>query len=309
MFRPTVLAIFFCLAACGAPSDDAASGDAAPAQPQAATDAAESAAPAGGSRLAEVLAAQPEEVRARYQYRHPQETLEFFGIEPGMTVVEGLPGRGWYTKILVDYLGKDGRLIGANYSLEMYPLFSWMTDELLAEQQGFVRNFPVEAAGWGGEDGAAADAFHFGAIPDEFRDTADAVLLVRALHNTSRFQNEGKGEFLDAALADAYAALKPGGVLGVVQHHARDDMSDEFANGSHGYLKKDWLIGQIEDAGFEFVASSDINANPKDHPTEDDVVWRLPPGYSGTRDDPALKAAVDAVGESNRMTLRFVKPE
>lgn len=306
MSRITAVVTFLVLAACGGPSGDAPTGDAAPTQQAADTGTAETAA---SSRLAEVLATQPEEVGARYAYRHPQETLEFFGIEPGMTVVEGLPGRGWYTKILVNYLGEDGRLIAANYSLDMYPLFGWVTEEFLAEQQGFVENFPAEAAGWGGEDGAAVDAFHFGAMPDEFRGTADAVLLVRALHNTARFQNEGKGDFFDTAIADAWAALKPGGVLGVVQHHARDDMSDEFANGSRGYLKKDWLIEQIENAGFEFVAASDINANPKDQPGEQDVVWRLPPSYNGTRDDPEMKAAVDAVGESNRMTLRFVKLE
>ena len=86
-------------------------------------------------------------------------------------------------------------------------------------------------------------------------------------------------------------------------------MSDDFAGGGNGYLKKGFVIELIEAAGFEFVAESDINANPNDQPSEDDFVWRLPPSYSTTGDDPELRAAVDAIGESNRMTLRFVKPE
>jgi predicted methyltransferase len=129
------------------------------------------------------------------------------------------------------------------------------------------------------------------------------------LHNVWRFQSEGKGDYLDMALKDAYNALKPGGVLGVVQHHARDDVSDEWANGSHGYMKKQFVIDKVVAAGFEFVAESDINANPKDQPSDDDVVWRLPPTYATSGDDEALKAKYAAIGESNRMTLKFRKPE
>ncbi len=88
-----------------------------------------------GDRLAASLDALPEEMQARYQYRHPQETLEFLGLKPGMTVVEGLPGRGWYTKVLLPYLGNDARLIGADYSLEMYALFDFATEEYLEEHQ------------------------------------------------------------------------------------------------------------------------------------------------------------------------------
>ena len=106
-----------------------------------------------------------------------------------------------------------------------------------------------------------------------------------------------------------FAILKPGGTLGIVQHHARDDMSDDFANGSRGYLKKGFVMAAAERAGFEFVAESDINANAKDQPSEEDRVWRLPPTLGTSADDPELRAELEAIGESNRMTLRFRKPE
>ena len=254
-----------------------------------------------------VLDAQPSEVKARYAYRHPRETLEFFGIEPGMTVLEGLPGRGWYTKLLLQYLGPDGHLVGADYSLEMYPLFSFATPRFLEGKGMWADNFPVSARQWGGENGAPASAFHFGSMPGELAGTVDVVFFPRVLHNLARFSAEG--DFLGAALADAYAALKPGGIFGVVQHHARDEMSDEFADGSHGYLKKGFVVATVEAAGFEFVGESDINANPADQPNEEEVVWRLPPSLRMSADDPELRAELEAIGESNRMTLKFRKPE
>lgn len=257
--------------------------------------------------LAALLAAQPEEVQARYAFRHPQETLEFFGIEPGMAVVEGLPGRGWYTKLLLPYLGEEGRLTGANYALPMWPNFSFATEEFLKKQSTWVTDWPADAEAWRGESGARIEAFHMGTMPEEMRGTADVVFFARVLHNLARFESEGG--YLTAALADAYTVLKPGGVFGVVQHHARDEMSDEFADGSHGYLKKSFVIAQAEAAGFEFVAESDINANPADLPTEDDIVWRLPPTFATSADNEELKAEYAAVGESNRMTLKFRKPE
>ncbi len=258
------------------------------------------------SALDALLDAQPDDVKARYEFRHPKETLEFFEIEPGMTVMEGLPGRGWYSKLLVPYLGEDGHLVGANYALDMYPLFPFANEEFMARQRTWTTDFPAGAAEWGK---ARVSAFHFGSMPDELKGTVDVVFFPRVLHNLARFQNAGVDDFLDAALADAYAALKPGGIFGVVQHHARDDTSDEFADGSRGYLKKDFVIAAAEKAGFEFVAESDINANPKDVPSADDVVWRLPPSRRGAEDDPETRAALDAIGESNRMTLKFRKPD
>ena len=257
--------------------------------------------------LAAVLDAQPDDVKARYQYRHPQETLEFFGIEPGMTVVEGLPGGGWYTKLLLPYLGTEGRLIGANYSMELWPNFSFATEEFLTRQSTWAVDFPVEAAEWGGEAGASVSAFNFGSMPEDVGGTADVVFFARVLHNLARFSEQK--DFLGEALGDAFATLKPGGTLGIVQHHARDEMSDEFADGSHGYLKKGFVIAAAEAVGFEFVAESDVNANPNDQPGDDDIVWRLPPSLATSRDNPELRAELEAVGESNRMTLKFKKPE
>jgi predicted methyltransferase len=256
-------------------------------------------------RLAAVLAGQPEEVQARYTYRHPAETLEFFGIAPGMTVVEALPGGGWYTKILLPYLGQDGSLVGADYSLDMYPLFGFFSEERLKEKETWVSDFTADAKEWGGDDGAPVTAFVFGSMPEEMKGTADAVLFIRALHNLARFESEGG--FLTAALQDAYDALKPGGTLGVVQHRARNKMPLEWAGGQNGYLHVSNVITFMEKAGFEFVAMSDINTNPKDHPTDQDIVWRLPPSLVTSRDNPALKAEMEAIGESHRMTLKFRK--
>jgi predicted methyltransferase len=260
---------------------------------------------ADSARLASVLADQPEEVQARYVFRHPQETLEFFGIAPGMTVVEALPGGGWYTKILLPYLGQDGAVIGADYSLKMYPLFGFFSEERLKEKETGVTDWTAEANEWSSDEGAGVSAFVFGALPEEMKGTADAVLFIRALHNLARFEKEGG--FLTDALNNAHELLKPGGMVGVVQHMARDEMPDEWAGGQNGYLKKQFLIDRMDAAGFEFVAGSDVNMNDKDQPADSDIVWRLPPAFATSRDNPELKAEMEAIGESNRMTLKFRK--
>lgn len=281
------------------PAADAASGDAAPAG--AVTDDPGSA----SERLEAVLADKPEEFKARYRYRHPQETLMFFGIEPGMTVVEVLPGGGWYSQVLIPYLGEEGRLIGANYPMEMWPKFDFVDQEYLDSMQTWTADWPREAQQWQGENGAEIDAFMLGSMPEELAGQADAVLFIRALHNLARYEDEGG--FLSQALDDAYTALAPGGILGVVQHEARPEMPDEWASGENGYLKKEFVIERAEAAGFEFVDEIDVNRNPKDRPTQEDVVWRLPPTYGTSQEDPELKAQMDEFGESNRMTLKFRK--
>jgi predicted methyltransferase len=270
---------------------------------------AQSVEPATGDaseRLSAILAAQPDEVRARYAYRHPQETLQFFGIEPGMTVVEALPGSGWYSRLLVPYLGAHGRLIGANYPRDMWPKFGFFNPEFIESMTTWTTDWPAEATQWQGDDGASVDAFEFGSLPAALEGRVDAVLLIRALHNLARF--EGDGGYLTTVLRDVYRVLKPGGVVGVVQHEARPDMPDEWAGGARGYLKKQFVIERMSEAGFEFVADSAINENPNDRPTEEDIVWRLPPTYGTSREDPDQRAAMDAIGESHRMTLKFRKP-
>ncbi|MEL7448504.1 MAG: methyltransferase [Pseudomonadota bacterium] len=253
-----------------------------------------------------VLAAQPEEVQARYAYRHPKETIEFFGIEPGMRVVEALPGGGWYSRILLAHLGNDGHLVGADYAMDMWPKFGFMTPERIEEKKTWVSDWTSEAQGWRGPRDADVSAFVFGEMPADLNGTADVVLFIRALHNLSRFENDGG--FLTEALADAYAALKPGGVLGIVQHAVADSAPAESADGSRGYLRQDLLTQQVTAAGFEFVAASDVNANPLDQPADDEIVWRLPPSLVTSREDAELRTQMEAIGESNRMTLTFRKP-
>lgn len=272
-------------------------------------EAAETTAPAESAtaRLEGILASMPEEVQARYEYRHPVETLEFFGIEPGMTVVEALPGRGWYSKILVPYLGPEGRLIGATYDHEMWPMFGFFDQEFIDSMETWPTDWPQEANTWQGDDGADVDAFEFGSMPETMEGTADAVLIIRALHNLARFEDEGG--YLSAVMDETFRVLRPGGIVGIVQHEARPEMSDEFAAGDHGYLKKQFVIDRMETTGFEFVAESDINENPADQPTEEDVVWRLPPTLMLEGEDPEQRAEMEAIGESNRMTLKFRKPE
>lgn len=292
-----------CLAACQ-PSGDTSTTTAADDAPETSPAAEAPTAPS----LDVILLAQPEDVQARYEHRHPKETLEYFGVEPGMTVVEALPGGGWYSKILVPWLGSDGSLIGVAYELDMYALFPFANDEFLARQANWPTDFEAGAASWGGDDGASVVATRFGSMPAEADGSVDVVLMIRALHNLARFENAGEGPYLTTAMNDAFRVLKPGGVLGVVQHHARDDMPDEWASGENGYLKKQTVIDAATAAGFEFAGESDINANPNDQPTTDDIVWRLPPSLATSGEDPELRAELEAVGESNRMTLKFVKP-
>jgi predicted methyltransferase len=258
------------------------------------------------NRLTAVLATQPDTVKARYKYRHPQGTLEFIGVAPGMVVVEVLPGGGWYSKILLPFLGKDGQLIGADYALDMYPKFNFYDDEYLAAKNTWISDWTAEAESWRDDDSASVSAFVLGSMSKQLAGTADAVLFIRALHNLNRFEDDGG--YLTAALDDAYQALKPGGIVGVVQHRSSSQMPDEWANGSNGYLKERFLISRMEAAGFEFLAGSGVNANDRDQPSEEDFVWRLPPTLAGSNDDPERRAAMEAIGESNRMTLKFQKP-
>ncbi|MEM9172939.1 MAG: methyltransferase [Pseudomonadota bacterium] len=256
--------------------------------------------------LTAVLDAQSDEHKARYAARNPAETLAFFGIEPGMTVVEALPGGGWYSKILAPYLGRDGKLIGTDYSMDMWPLFGMWSDEQIEQRRSWTATFIEGAQEWRGDDGALIDAFVFGNMDERFNGTADAVLMIRALHNLNRFESDGG--FRTTALDNAFTALKPGGVLGVVQHRAPADNDDDWADGSNGYLKQQALIDAITAAGFEFVEASEINANDADQPTNEEFVWRLPPSLATSGDDDALRAEMLAVGESDRMTLKFIKP-
>ena len=257
------------------------------------------------AKLAAVLAAQPEEVQARYGARNPAETLAFFGVEPGMTVAEALPGGGWYSKILLAYLGYEGTLIGAHYPDDLWGKFGF-GEEWTATRVEATANWPTQAAEWGVE-GAAIASTYLTAMPEDASGQVDAVLFIRALHNLNRFTDE-ESNYMGDTLSETFRVLKPGGIAGVVQHSGPETNSDEWANGSNGYLKKSAVIAAFEAAGFEYVGSSDVNANAADVPSEEEFVWRLPPSRSGTEEGSPERAAYDAIGESNRMTLKFRKP-
>jgi len=259
------------------------------------------------AKLETILAAQPDKTKARYDARHPQETLEFFGITPGMTVVEALPGGGWYSKILVPYLGNEGHLVGVDYAIDMWSEFGGRLSapEFIEGKKTWAAEWVEGAQAWRAGTTGEISAFTFGGRAAAMDGKADAVLFIRALHNVSRF--EEKGGYMTQALADTHALLKPGGVVGVVQHQGPEGNTDEWATGSNGYLKKSDVIAKFKAAGFELVKESAINENPKDIPSNEDIVWRLPQSLATSRDDAELKAKMEAIGESNRMTLLFKK--
>ncbi len=260
---------------------------------------------AASARLAEVLAAQPDAVKQRYRYRHPQETLEFIGVEPGMTVVEVLPGSLWYTNILLDYLGDNGHLIGVDYPVALLENFSWVSEEMLAKKRVWVTTWVADRNAARQPDDARVSAFQVGSMPAAFHGVADVVLFFRAQHNLARFSDQ---PYLQDALQNAWDALKPGGIVGVVQHRAPESADDSVADGSNGYLKQSFVIERMLAAGFELVATSEINANPADQPQAGDSVWRLPPSLRLPKGSTATKEAMQAIGESDRMTLKFRKP-
>ena len=254
-----------------------------------------------------ILLSQPVEVQARYEHRHPKETLEFFKIKPGMKVMEVLPGRGWYTKILLPLIGSEGELVGVDYPQSLWPHFSFMTPDALEAKKTWVSTWTKDASSWGDENSAKVSAFQFAEMPKSYKSSLDAALFIRALHNLNR--HEDKGDYIDPALKETFEALKPGGLLGVVQHEAREDRPDSWADGNNGYLKKSFVKKKMAEHGFEFVAESDVNSNPKDQANVGDSVWRLPPSSrSKSKDEKYLQSLLD-IGETNRMTLLFKKPD
>jgi predicted methyltransferase len=254
--------------------------------------------------LNQAIESRSAEQRARDGARHPAQTLEFFQVQPGMKVAEGLPGGGWYTRILANYLGGDGALYGVNYADDMWPMFSFATPELIAKRIASTAAFPTKVAEFT-DNGTTAQGFTFTTVPAQINGTVDRVLMIRALHNLNRF--EAKAGTRSQALAAIHAMLADDGLVGVVQHRAPESASDEWADGNRGYLKQSAVIAMFEQAGFELLAQSEINTNPQDQPGAEDIVWRLPPSLRTSKDNPELRAAVIAIGESDRMTLLFGK--
>ncbi len=251
-----------------------------------------------GANLADVIGhARRDERRARDEWRHPLETLSFFGIRPDMTIVEVLPGNGgWYTQILTPLTAEQGRIIGVTYpeNLWVQMFSSWNEDSYErfgADITQMGRYMSIE----GVDSAQPIIGYTIDNIPDEEDGQADAVLFFRAMHHLFRFEQP----LVDTALSEVFDMLAPGGVVAVVQHRAPEDADAEFANGNNGYLKQSDVIAAFERAGFVLEEASEINANPND--PADGYVWRLPPS---TTDNPDTLA----IGESDRMTLRFRKP-
>ena len=258
----------------------------------------------GNQLLQGIVLDRDAEDRARDKFRSPVQTISFFHVEPGMKVAEALPGAGWYSKILAQYLGSNGALHGINYNDDMWAMFGFFTDERISEMASRTDKFPALIEGFT-DNGIAVSGFTFATAPSDAKGTLDRVLFVRALHNLNRF--EEKAGTRTEALKVAYDLLKPNGLVGVVQHRAPESASDDWANGSRGYLKQSAVIKAFEAAGFELVMTSEVNANANDQPGPDDNVWRLLPGLNGSGDDREKRAQMSAIGESDRMTLLFKK--
>ena len=230
---------------------------------------------------------------ARDRFRNPGPTLAFFGVTPGMTVIEMTPGGGWYAEILAPYLRDGGRYIGAvndpaKASNERANAYftrqnQALRDKFAAKPEVFGKANLVEidpAAPVFGEAGSA-----------------DAVLTFRNVHNWMMGDQEA-GMF-----KGFFDVLKPGGVLGVVEHRAKADVPDGDRS---GYVSEAQVIAMAQAAGFVLEAKSEINANPKDDTDHPNGVWTLPPTLNVPEGED--KAAYEAIGESDRMTLRFRKP-
>ena len=236
--------------------------------------------------------------RARDIYRHPEQSLMFWGLKPGDTVIDVQPGGGWWTEIVAPYLARTGgRYIAASADLNDPNVSEAERKGRAAFQAKFGadrnRYGDVSIAGFGPKSGPLAPP-----------GSVDLVLLSRETHNWVRNGFSGK------AFADLYSALKPGGVLAIEEHRAPDGADP--AKGD-GYLSEAYVIAQAERAGFVLAARSEINANSKDTKDHPFGVWTLPPTR---RSAPAGQPAnpdfdhrkYDAIGESDRMTLKFVKP-
>lgn len=272
--------------------------------PETAASATAAAPSEAGAKLDAVLEKQPEEAKARYTDRHPKEMLQLFGVQPGMTVVDTLAGPVFWTGILLDYLGPQGKVINADYSAEMWTKFGNFSPDP-ATKKNWAADKTTELNGKRGPESAQVGAFAFGSVPDDMAGTVDVILLSRAMHH---FMRQEDSKYLTQALADMNKLLKPGGVIGIEQQRAPEAHSDASTKGDRGYVKQSAVIAAFEAAGFKLEEKSEINANPKDQPSETDVVWRLPPTLATSKDNPELQAQMKAIGETDRMTLKFRKP-
>jgi predicted methyltransferase len=230
------------------------------------------------------------ENRARDAWRHPLDTLLFFGIKPGMTVVEVWPGAGgWYTEVLAPLLAEKGKL----YAALMPP--APQNEYVTAGRKNFADKLAARPDLYGKVEMTEFGPGSFNIAPPG---SADLVVTFRNIHN---WMNLG---FEKDAFAQMYRALKPGGILGIVGHRGNPDKPQD-PRAASGYVNEQYAIDLAQAAGFVLVARSEINANPKDTKDYEQGVWTLPPVFRlGNRD----RAKYEAIGESDRFTLKFRKP-
>jgi predicted methyltransferase len=247
------------------------------------------------AKLAAAIASQdrPEADRARDRYRHPQQTLSFFGIKPGMSVVEIAPGGGWYSEILAPYLSESGHYYAAASATSL-PTSSEKTKQSVAK---YAARFDANPARYGKPTITEFQPpLRIEIAP---AGSADLVVSFRNVHNWIAQDSEL------AAFQSFFTALKPGGTLGIVEHRGKPgETVDEMKKS--GYVSEAYVKTLAQQAGFRFVASSPVNNNPKDTKDYAEGVWTLPPTLQlGDKD----REKYLAIGESDRMTLKFIKPE
>jgi predicted methyltransferase len=265
--------------------------------PKTDTPPAAEASPAASEQAADPLAAaiagswRDPKNATRDQYRHPRETLTFFGLQPGQTVIEITPGAGWYSEILAPYLRGNGTYIAAVVD-PMAVAEGRSRDYQQKNKAGLEAKFAAAPAQY---DGARVVAYDPKAPVFGPANSADLVLTFRNVHN---WRSAGQAEGMFKGF---HAVLKPGGTLGVVEHRAAADVP---ADDKTGYVGEAQVIAMAEAAGFELAEKSEINANPRDTKDHPNGVWTLPPVG---RHDPEDAQKYQAIGESDRMTLRFVK--
>lgn len=231
------------------------------------------------------------EAQARDTSRNPAETLAFFGLQPDHTVVEILPGGGWYTDVIAPLVAEKGQYYAAGYSgdIEGQPEYRYKLVKMFAEKIAAKPELYGNA-----EITVLAPPTYTEIAP---AGSADLVVSFRSFHGMLR-------EDPSAYLTAIATALKPGGVFGIVQHRADDDATDIEAMGKSGYVSEQTVIDMAKEAGLTLAGKSEINANPRDTKDYADGVWTLPPTLRlGDKD----REKYLAIGESDRMTLKFVK--